>query len=159
MSGRAVFSAGASAHSVATAIATPPVNSSTVQSSGTLVGIGTDGGRSSARPRSAQRPSPNPTRRGGNGHQRRFNRQLTRDRRTARAQRGAQRDFLLPIHRPRQQQMTDVDARDQQHDADRREQQQQCRPRRTDDRFVRRFDRRSSGPAGLWDPRQAAACR
>ena len=47
----------------------------------------------------------------------------------------AQRDFLLAIDRASQQQLADVDARDQQHDADRREQQQERGPRRADDRL------------------------
>ena len=61
MSGRDDRSAGARPHSIATTTATPPVNSSTVLSSGTCVGIGTDGGCSHARPVNAQRPSRKPS--------------------------------------------------------------------------------------------------
>ena len=49
-----------------------------------------------------------------------FHRQLTGDGGAARAQRRAQRDLLLAIDGARQQQLADVDAGDQQHDADRR---------------------------------------
>ena len=59
----------------------------------------------------------------------------------------AQRDFPLAIDRAGQQQLADVDARDQQHDADRRQQQKERGPRRPDDRFLRRLG-----------PERASAC-
>ena len=102
---------------------------------GMLAGMDTDAGLSALTPSSAQRPSTKPAADADDRQQPRFDEQLTRDRGAARAERRAQRDFLLAIDRAGQQQLADVDARDQQHDADRREQQQERRTRRADDRL------------------------
>ena len=137
MSGRDDRSAGASPHTIATTIATPPVNSSTRAVERDVPAESAPTARLQPR-QPGQRPASrarSPTRGGHDRHHRRFDRQLTGDRAPARAERRAQRDFLLAIDRARQQQLADVDARDQQHDADRREQQQQRGPRRADDAF------------------------
>jgi hypothetical protein len=68
-----------------------------------------------------------------------FDQQLTRHRGAARAEGRPQRDFLLAIDGAGQQQLADIDAGDEQDDADRGEQQQERGARRADDRFQRRL--------------------
>ena len=75
-------------------------------------------------------PITRPSRGGDGREQRRLDGSCRVTARAARAERGAQRDLLLAIDGAREQQLADVDARDEQHRADRREQQQERRPRR-----------------------------
>jgi hypothetical protein len=86
-----------------------------------------------------KRPSPEQKaadRRGGS-QKRRLDGQLARDRAAAGAERHPQGDFALAVDRAGQQQLADVDARDEQHDADRREQQKERGPGGPDDGFLR----------------------
>ena len=61
----------------------------------------------------------------------------------ARAERGADRDFLLTAGRARQQQVRDVRARDQQHERHRSEQHENRQPHVADDGLDQRARRRS----------------
>ena len=65
--------------------------------------------------------------------------QLTEQPPAARAERGADRHFLLPLQRPREQQIRDVRADDHQHEEHRPEQHEQRRPQlRADERVGER---------------------
>ena len=71
----------------------------------------------------------------------RLGEELPDDARAARAERRAHRDLLAAPERPREDEVGDVGAGDQQHEADRAEQHEQRRPHVADEVLVERDDR------------------
>ena len=78
------------------------------------------------------------------GEQAGFHEHLPRDREAARAERRAQRDFALPIHRAREQEIAHVHARNEQDGSDGGQQEHQAGARIADERLVRQFEVRAA---------------
>ena len=88
-------------------------------------------------------PSTRPSDAAGERQQHAFGQQLADDAAAAGADRGADRDLALPAGGADQQQVGDVGAGDQQHEADRAEQHQQRRPHVPHELSLQRLRRRS----------------